>query len=381
MKCVSALAGVVHSLLSLAALAGEGGVPMLGNPIETDPNSGAEIYLLGGDERPADNIYGEQPYGDPTGRWIAVRYYPRKPKPGGISFIDLQDGSRRDVLVGKPPFPAFHAWGEYLYYHQKVDGKLMLRRCKYATFETEDIAQLPTEMGRFSYGTVSPDHRYYAVSVAGKKGEPSKVHLLDLQTNKWRLLLDKPGYHAKHEQFSRDGRNRVLIQLNQMPDVKQVLLGEIAVDGTTTMFPADQPHTPRPTGHECWVGTSASVFFSTGTVKGQPSNIWTGKVGDPGPVSIPAPKQRAGHISVSRCGRYWIVDTGEDGIPIYIGSFASGKSRRAVFSRTVYDGKQWAHAHPYLTADNKWLIFAARREGERAQVYGAKLATGWLEDI
>lgn len=381
MKRMITVIGIVHSLLSLAALAETGGVSMLGNPIEVDPNSGAKVYLLGGDERPADNIYGEQPYGDPTGRWIAVRYYPQKQKSGGISVIDLKDGTRRDVLVGKPPFPAFHAWGEYLYYHQGVDGKLMLRRCQYSTLEIEDIAVLPAEMGRFSYGTVSPDHRYYAVSVSGKEGEPSKVHLLDLETNDWRLILDKPGYHAKHEQFSRDGRNRVLIQLNQMPDVKQVLLGEIAVDGTTVMFPADQPHTPRPTGHECWIGTSASIFFSTATAADQPTNIWTGKVGDAGPANAHAGKQRFGHISVSRCGRYWICDTGEDGIPIYIGSFASGKSRRAVFSRTVYDGKQWAHAHPYLTADNKWLIFAARREDGHAQVYGAKLAPGWLEGL
>ena len=51
-----------------------------------------------------------------------------------------------------------------------------------------------------------------------------------------------------------------------------------------------------------------------------------------------------------------------------------------MFSRTVYDGKQWSHAHPYMTADNRWLIFTARR-GELPQVYGAKLAEGWLESL
>jgi hypothetical protein len=40
----------------------------LGKPIEIDGGSRAEIYVLGSDVRPADNIYGEQPYGDVTGR-------------------------------------------------------------------------------------------------------------------------------------------------------------------------------------------------------------------------------------------------------------------------------------------------------------------------
>ena len=48
----------------------------LGEPLEIDPQSGAAVYRLGSDERPADDIYGEQPYSDATGRRIAIRYYP-----------------------------------------------------------------------------------------------------------------------------------------------------------------------------------------------------------------------------------------------------------------------------------------------------------------
>jgi len=90
--------------------------------------------------------------------------------------------------------------------------------------------------------------------------------------------------------------------------------------------------------------------------------------------------KRFGHVSVSRDGKYWIGDTGEQGIPIYIGSFATGRAQRACFSRTEYDKQQWSHTHPYLTADNQWLIFGARRQGH-PQVYGAKLKAGWLEAL
>ena len=350
-----------------------------GAPIEVDPESGAETYVLGADPRPADDIYGEQPYGDATGRRIALRYFASDDKPGGLNILDLQDGSNHEILSGNPPFPAFHGWGEWLFYAQQVDGKKMLRRCNYLTLAVENVAELPAERGGYSYGTVSRDYRYYTVSVRPPDGGPSQVHLLDISTNTWSVLLDKPGYHAKHEQFSRDGRNRVLIQLNQQPDVKVVLLSELEIGGGETRFPADQPYTLRPTGHEAWIGTTSEILFSTAMDDTTKGNLWRGKVGDPTATLVYEGK-RFNHVSVSKDGKYWIGDTNEEGIPLYIGSFASGRARRACFTRTEYDGKQWSHAHPYLTADNQWLIFSSRREGH-PQVHGAKLKAGWLEGL
>ncbi len=380
MMIVSGLIGLL--LLTAACMVGaqDGGAPMLGEPVEVDEESGAKVYLLGADERPADNIYGEQPYSDPASRRIAIRYYSQGDLRGGIEIFDLYDGSRHEILSGKPPFPAFHPWSDWLYYRQTVDGVPMLRRCNYTTLEIENIAPLPPERGTYSYGTVSPDHRWFAVAVRPEGAEVTRVDLLDIETGEWRVLLDKPGYLAKHEQFSRDGRNKVLIQLNQMPDVKQVLLGEIDLSGEMALFPADLPHTLRPTGHEAWVGDKSSVFFSTAVDPETGANIYVGAVGDEGATVVPNPGTRVGHVSVTADGRYWIGDTGEEGVPIYIGDLETGRCKRLIFSRTEYDGKQWAHAHPYMTADNKWVIFTARRNG-LPQVYGAYLAEGWLEGI
>lgn len=350
-----------------------------GTPVETDAESGAAICLLGADCRPADDIYGEQPYGDASGRRIAIRYHAAEKRPGGLNVFDLADGSNHEILSGKPPFPAFHAWGEWLYYAQTVEGKNLLRRCNYLTLKVENVAELPSDRGRYSYGTVSPDHRYFAVSVQPPDGGPSKVHLLDLPANRWSVLLDKPGYHAKHEQFSRDGRNRVLIQLNQMPEVKVVLLAELQISGQEQRFPADQPFTLRPTGHEAWVGQTASIFFSTKADPVTKGNAWIGKVGDANP-RMAYPGKCFNHVSVSRDGKYWIGDSSEKDIPLYIGRFATGRCQHACFSRTEYDGKQWSHAHPYLTADNRWLIFNSRRNG-LPQVYGARLKAGWLDSL
>lgn len=172
----------------------------------------------------------------------------------------------------------------------------------------------------------------------------------------------------------------MLIQLNHLPNVEQVLLGELTVDGEEFLFPADQPYTSCPTGHETWIGTSDRIFFSTRYDAEKNGNIWIAKSGEGQPVLVGDGKQSFVHVSVSICGRYWIGDSNVDGIPVLIGRFGSMTHKRLIFSWTEYDGKQWSHAHPYLTADNQWLIFNSRRNGH-PQVYGAKLTPGWLDSL
>lgn len=346
--------------------------------IETDAETGARIYRLAPDERPTDNIYGEQPYGDSTGRHLVVRHYAAGQAPDGLSVVDLETGACRPLLEGLSLFPAFHAWGDTLYWQQPLNGRRVLRRCRLAGGPIEDVRTLPDEIGRFSYGTVSEDHRHYAVCVIPRGEERARLYLFDLRGDEGRLILDRPGYHAKHEQFSRDGRNRILIQLNQVPGIKQVLLGEVTLDGQTRLFAADQPHTPRPTGHETWVGTSSTVFFSTGFPPQESGTLWSAAAGESSPRNLLPGPMRFGHVSVSRDGRYWLADTSaEPGVPLYVGRFDGGPCRRAVFTRTVPTREQWSHAHPYFTADSRWLIFTSTRDGH-PQVYGARLADGWL---
>lgn len=350
-------------------------------PLETDPESGAELYQLTNDERPTDDIYGEQPYASREGNRIAVEHASSDKLSGGISILDLTDGSLFPVVTNKPRFPAFHAWGEYLYYQEMVDDKLMLKRCHYARLVKEDVVELPTTEGRLSYGTVSPDHRYYAVSAHPESGG-SKVIVLDLKTGERRTLVQKPEYYFKHEQFSMDGKNRVLIQANKMPDVKQVHLGALEVDHEGIQwFPADRPHTPRPTGHESWVGPADRILFSTASDKDGRGNVWMAGLKDSSPTLVSQTPVRFCHVSVSRDGRFWIGDAmSAADVPIHIGSVKNGKHRRLVFSRTKHDRKQSSHTHPYLTANNRWLIFNSTRSG-RAQVYGARLKEGFLDSL
>lgn len=374
----ASLAGV---MLTGRPVAAAGRKDWLLKPVETDPDSGAQVFQLTDDERPTDDIYGEQPYSPREGNRIAVQHAASGKRDGGISIVDLTDGSVHPVVTSKPRFPAFHAWGDYLYYQETVGDKLVLRRCHYQTLAKEDVMELPKMEGRFSYGSVSQDRRYYAISFH-PEGGGSKVLLFDFKTGKRRTLVERADYLFKHEQFSMDGQNRVLIQANKMPDVKEVHLGALDVDREgVRWFPADRPHTPRPTGHEAWVGNSGRILFSTASDKESQGNVWTAALGDAVPALVSKTPTRFCHVSVSRCGRFWIGDVmSEKGVSIHIGSLKTGKHQRLVFSRTVHDGKQWSHTHPYLTADNRWLIFNSTRSG-RAQVYGARLVAGFLESV
>jgi hypothetical protein len=375
----AALAGAVLCPGSFAAPKANG---WLGQPLETDPDSGAETHRLIDDARPTDDIYGEQPYSPPAGNRIAVEHFATDTLAGGLSILDLTDGSLHAVLTTEPRFPAFHAWGDYLYYQEVVGDKLLLKRCHYQRLVKEVVAELPTAQGKFSYGTVSSNHRYYAASVH-PKGGASMVLLMDLNTGRNRILAQRPEFHFKHEQFSRDGRHRVLIQANKLPDVAEVRLGALEVDQEgIRWFPADRPHTARPTGHEAWIGRSDRILFSTGSDKDSQGNLWTAALEDTAPTLVTRTPIRFGHVSASRCGRYWIGDAvAEKDIPIHIGSLKSGRHRRLVFSRTRIEGKQQpTHPHPYLTADNRWLIFNSTRSGH-PQVYGARVPKGLLESL
>ena len=350
--------------------------------LETDDVTGAEIFEITNGDRIADNIYGEQPYSSADGNRIAVRYFDDDGKGAELAIVDLTDGTEYTILPDTAPFPAFHAWSDSLYFHVPAGKNHILKRCDYHTLKQEDVLELPAELGRYSYGTVSPDHAWYAVSVH-RDGGVSSVVLFDMKTGEHRVIAEPTtDYYFKHEQFSLDGKNRVLIQANRMPDVKQVLLGSMETDGEgITWFAADRPHTPRPTGHECWIGKSDTILFSTATDSDDESNLWTVKYGAESPTRCTEGLPQYAHVSASLCGKYWLADTGrEDGVPIYAGSFESGVIQRIVFSRTVMGREQWTHAHPFLTTGNRWLIYNSTWKGT-PHVFGARVPENFWQEF
>ena len=61
-----------------------------------------------------------------------------------MSVLNLTDGSVQPILQGTARFPAFHAWGEHLYFQVSVGEKLLLKRCHLQTLEQEEVVELPS---------------------------------------------------------------------------------------------------------------------------------------------------------------------------------------------------------------------------------------------
>ena len=101
---------------------------------------------------------------------------------------------------------------------------------------------------------------------------------------------------------------------------------------------------------------------------------------------MPTVKTPSAVPSSLSCGRFWVCDAWPlerrcTGPPdIVIGSPTSGK-----FARLCQAGGHWAnfetgHAHPYLTADNRHVIFGSTRTGV-PQVYAASIPNGFLDAL
>ena len=85
------------------------------------------------------------------------------------------------------------------------------------------------------------------------------------------------------------------------------------------------------------------------------------------------------HLAVSDDGRFFIVDDHRTR-EIFVGSLATGRFEKLCESRTRQGRPQTSHAHPYMTPDNRHVIFNSNVTGV-AQVYAARIPDGFLEKL
>lgn len=351
---------------------------------ETDPDTGLDVVQLTNEPVPTDPIYGEQPFGSKDARRLVVRH--QGEGVSGLSVIDLADGATLRVETKLPGgvSPAFHAWGDAFFYQRRDGDRLVLCRAAFGDPRPEPVCELVGPQRGLSYGTVSQDERWYA-SVEMDAGDDarSNLWLWDLRTGEGRVILESEGYFCKHEQFSLDGTNRLMLQCNFAGN-DDVGLGIFDVESDAPAMrwlAASGEHTLRPSGHEAWLPGTDKVFFSTRMDEARNGNLWLVGVEDEQPEAVVNNHSYVGHVAVSRCAQYWIGDGyHEPGTPMYMGMFGHRKYRRAFDTHTGFRGKQVDHTHPYLTADNRWLVFGSSRTG-RTQVYAARLTQEFLASL
>ena len=117
-------------------------------------------------------------------------------------------------------------------------------------------------------------------------------------------------------------------------------------------------------------GVHESLLAGTGVYRLTP--------GEARPVQIVS-GQPFNHLAVSDDGRFFIVDDYRTQT-IHIGSVETGRFLKLCDSRTRQGKPQYTHAHPYLTPDNRHVIFNSNVTGV-TQVYAATVPAAFLDKL
>jgi hypothetical protein len=244
--------------------------------------------------------------------------------------------------------------------------------------------------------TVSADHRY-GLTAARLGFDDFGIARVDLSSGAWEIIHTNRSICNPHAQYSLGEPYHILVQENRgcRTDEKGNLVvncdatgaGLYTVDAhgaSRRDFPVAAPHTVGTTGHECWIGTGESVLvtltgaYNDGTRSGNVLEVchqWEK------PRVVFDTPHTWNHISVSRCGRFFVADSYQlPGVAILVGSIATGRTQVLFEAHTSGGGPQYSHAHPYFTSDAGYVVFNSDRTGI-SQTYLASVPDGLLEGL
>lgn len=373
--------------------------------LRPDPVTGAKITRLTSAPVISNNIYCEVPYGSPDGsRIIIVRYSGLPPNSdSGLYVVDLE--RLRLCRVEGFRYGENAAWGEWVF---SVNDAGDIQAFSMLTFDKKIVfsASRWRGQGRPSVTRVAPDERAI-VYTALLPGPTIGVGVIDLEEQANRIIFEHPEIVNPHAQFDPAEGKWILIQHNRgsklAPDgTVERIVGE---EGTTLFvldhaghakwLPAGPPHTSACTGHECFIGNTGRVVFTThwsdftgpGPLDSRfpDGNLFTAAPGDASPRGYAAAEHRFNHVSVSRCGRFWLCDSYGKGIPgpipLVVGSFKTGHHRALLQDcKASCGGAQFTHPHAYFTADSRRIIYNADPDGI-PHVFMAEIPKGFLQGL
>ncbi len=365
--------------------------------VEKQP-TGAEIWQVTTEQFNHSNIYCEVAYCSRDSRYFV--YERRDPKLSGnrteLMVVELgtwkQD--RLDVAAGMSGCAISH--DGVFYYTKRTDrGELDLLRVDISEGKPRPIYRLTEDPRPSSYGTVSPDGRYYAF---GGRLDPQwksfGIVLVDLREGRQTIIDRDPYILNPHPQFEPGAGRQLMIQHNRCgefsPDGKLLhLVGPQGAtlyllsvpDGKRTELQVGKPFTTACTGHEAWIGDSQEMLLSVsarGEYAPQKGNLLGVRAGQP--ARVVAAGYQTNHVGVSRCGKYFCCDDWRGTYPLVIGSSRTGKTAVVCHTHTKPARSQNTHTHGYLTPDLKWVIFNSNRSGF-PHVYAASVPTGMIEGL
>ncbi|NQU09633.1 hypothetical protein HQ590_02490 [bacterium] len=376
-----------------------------------DPASGAWVIQLTSSSCTSINIYGEQPYCSPDGRRVAVLRAPDIHLSPHAMFLvaDLQRLGLALVARDVYPLnrPCNNAYSEYVYYWNPAN---QLIRVSLLSLESQVIL-VDDEPGVIrGGGSVAPDQRTMMFGMY-LPGPRPVVMRYDLETGRREVFYEHPEIVNPHPQYEPVTGRYVMIMRNHgallaRDGTVEKLVGDfgptlflVAADtGREVPLPAGQPHTAR-IGHQCFIPGADAALFTTfwnmETWECDPrhpeTNVMIARPGEELPTPFRCPEHRGNHISASRCGTYFVMDSYEGAIydeqrvikpmALVVGNLQTGRYRILVSSTGASGGGNGAtHPHPYITADNRYVIFNSDQYGV-PQVLAAEIPAGFLESL
>ena len=355
------------------------------------------------------DIYCEQPYTTPDGSRIAVLRSnssdPRMP-PSELCVVDMKryriglvEPIVRSILVATAGYTGI------LHY---LDGELNLVRFDMSTLEREVLFQW-TLAEDFCFHSATPDGRYLVSTVQEPDYSTSLVRV-DLQTGQSETIYNHPEI-ITHVQVNPSNGRDILVQYNRGAGVNDMgesrpvenpLTGAthfiIDIDGGNIRpLAIGEPYTSSSTGHSAWVADTGRIGLSVAYSWKNPNqpgdldarypngNFFIVGPDDKAPINFHTPNHRFNHVGVSRDGKYFVCDCYAKGVPyniaLVLGNVQTGKHRTLVADCGATGGCAGnSHPHPYITADNKCVIYNSDRSGV-CQVHAANITDEFLRSL
>jgi len=367
-------------------------------PAGTDPVSGASIIQLTSEAVTSHNIYCEQRYASADGTRIAIARTPLS-RPVEIWVCDLTGRTR--LIRGAEGIPvAANSRRDVVYYFRPNAEQGALMRLNLKDLATKELFQFRrgqpagTSLA-FNKGTVSPDERWLVIGAFHVKDNIYSLRLVDIENGRENTLCEMEDMFNPHLQFDPSGSGRLVVQVNRGgsppwkndgrplagPDGSTLFVVEVP-SGKVTPLPVGAPDTAPISGHLCWIAQTGRIVFtaSPGMHESMMSGAGVYEVapGDTEPRHILG-GEPFNHIAASDDGRFFIVDNHKTR-RIFVGSIKTGRFLPLCDSHTRQGRPQYTHAHPYMTPDNKHVIFNSNVTGV-AQVYAANIPEGFLDNV
>ena len=373
---------------------------------EVDSETGCVVEQITSDAVLSNNIYCEQRYTTADGSIVAFTRHPFG-RPVEIWICKMKTLRIAKVLNGIPcgANSALNA----LYYQIFSEDCTTIMRLDLLTLDSKPVVRLPGNEPRA--GSVSPDEKsflYGPFPVEGKERFYS-LKRIDLGSGKCETICEVEDMINPHVQFNLGNSDEAMLQINRGGVIDpssdmSTMTGPLGATlyhlnvktGTVTPLAAGRPWTPPCTGHETWIADTGELAFTACHINVSsssyvsyakppkdeewmpPSAVYGVRLGDAKPRII-AQGLLFNHLAISGDGKYFI---GEDNLTmrIYVGNVATGRYSGLCNSYTRQGSCQHSHVHPYMTPDNRFIIFNSIVTGV-PQVYAARIPDGFLESL